>query len=572
MKVDLSNFKNKFKKIMGKKNAKLIAAVLLVVVVGIGFYGSKTILGSKTSTVQNTAQVKKGNLKITVTGSGAITSTNVSKLNAQIGTTVTKVNNKAGDIVKKGDVIAELDDTDYQSSLANTENSVVQSQISAQSSYDDYNNLSIKAPFSGQVSSLSLSVGDKINAGGTVLTLSDTSKLKVLLTYNASDAAYIAVGQSADVYLTSLMESISGTVTYVSNQGASTASGGSVYSVEITMNNPGAVTEGCSASADICTSKGSVSSIGTSTINYVNKHTITSTVSGTVQNIYVNQNQNVSSGAVLIKLKSDEVVRAKQLADLKVAASNSQLASSIKSASKYKIVAACDGTVTAVNFKVGDTVKAGDEFADVYNPNEMQFDVSVDELDVAKLEVGQKVNITLDAISSTKTTPMEGQITKVAVVGTSSNGVTTYPVTIQFTGDVSKLKGGMNANAEIVVEEMKDVLYVPLEAVTTVNGKSFVWVKGTGKTDTSASSSTNSSKSTNKTSSKTTSTYYSNAVRKEVTVGENTDSFIVIKSGLSEGDTVILPETKTSTSTTSSSKTSTRSSGGAGMGGPGGGM
>lgn len=200
--------------------------------------------------------------------------------------------------------------------------------------------------------------------------------------------------------------------------------------------------------------------------------------------------------------------------------------------------------------------RSGDKV--MIDPNAMQFDVSVDELDVAKLAVGQKVNITLDAITSTKTTPMEGEITKIAVVGTSTSGVTTYPVTIQFTGDVKVLKGGMNANGEIIVDEMKNVLYVPLEAVTTSGTKSYVWVKGSGKTSEKTSSTSNSS-SKNKTSS-----YYENAVKKEVTVGDNTDTYIVIKSGLSAGDTVILPQIKTSSSTSTSSKTS--SGGGMGSG------
>jgi len=551
------NLKNRIKKLMSKKHSKLVLAIVIIFIIMIGSFTGKTLLGTKKSTsTQNTATVKQGNLKITVTGSGAIYSTNESKLYSQIGATVTKVNYKARDVVKKGDVIAEFDDTDYQSTLANNENSLLQSQISAQSSSDSLNDLKIKAPFSGQVSSITVSSGDKVNSGGTVFTISDTSKLKVLLSFNASDAEKIVVGQTADVYITSLMESVSGTVSYISNQSTTTSSGGRVYTVEIRMDNPGAVTEGSTASADIATSNGMVSSTGTASLSYINKQTVTSTVSGTVQSVSVKENQNVSSGAVLITMKNDDLTRAQQTANLKVKASQSQVTSSLNQSKKYKIVAPCDGTVTAVNYKVGDTVKAGDEFADIYDPNAMQFDVSVDELDVAKLAVGQKVNITLDAITSTKTTPMEGEITKIAVVGTSTSGVTTYPVTIQFTGDVKVLKGGMNANGEIIVDEMKNVLYVPLEAVTTSGTKSYVWVKGSGKTSEKTSSTSNSS-SKNKTSS-----YYENAVKKEVTVGDNTDTYIVIKSGLSAGDTVILPQIKTSSSTS----TSTRTSSGGGMG------
>ncbi len=570
LKLDLTNIKSKTKKLMSRKHAKPILAVALVCIIGIGTFTVKTIISKKsTSSVQQTAKVIKGNLKITVTGSGAVESTNETTLYAETGADVTKVNYKEGDVVKKGDVIAELDDSDYQSTLSNNENSFLQSQISAQSSSDDIKNLTIKAPFSGQVSSISVKAGDEVNSGGTILTISDPSRLKVLLTYSSNDAAKIAVGQSASVYITSLMESISGTVSYISNKSTTTASGGSVYTVEITMDNPGAITEGSTASADIATNSGTVTSIGTASISYVNKKTVTSSVSGTVQSVYVKENQDVSNGTVLVFLKNDTLTRSMQTANLKVQASQTSLSQSEKQASKYKIVAPCDGTITTLNYKVGDTVKAGDEFGVIYDPNQMQFQVDVDELDISKLSIGQDVNITLDAISSTSETPMTGTITKIAVVGTSSNGVTTYPVTIQFTGDITGLKGGMNANGEIVVNELKNVLYVPLEAVTTTNKKSYVWVKENGSSSSKSSGNTPQGSGGSSSNSKT-STYYAGAVKKEVTTGENTDSYIIIKSGLSEGDTIVLPQTTSS----SSSKTTTKTSSGmgGGMGGPGGGM
>jgi len=187
------------------------------------------------------------------------------------------------------------------------------------------------------------------------------------------------------------------------------------------------------------------------------------------------------------------------------------------------------------------------------------------------------VNITLDAISSTSTTPMVGEVTKIAFTGTSSSGVTTYPVTVQINGDVSKLKSGMNANAEIITSSLQGVLYVPIEAVTTTGSKSYVWVKQNTGSNSASVQTTSAQAGISGSSNKTQNSYYTGAVRKEVTIDNNTDTYIVIASGLSEGDIVVLPQTTASSS--SSTKTSTNgmstgriSSGGMSSGGGLGGM
>ena len=283
----LSKFKGlKFKEILpkikewlSKLTKKQVIIIVVVVVAIIGLYKSNIIqnkfFGSKTAVKQNTSTVKKGNLKVLVSGSGPIYFTNSSMIYSKIGATVTKVNYKEGDKVKAGDIIYELDNVDAQTSVNKDLNSFKQSEISAGTSNDAVNDLSIKAPFTGVVSDIVAKKGDTVQKGGTVFTIADTTKLKVLLTYNASAGGRIAVGQTAKVYLTSLMQSVSGKVTYISNQTTGTTAGGLLYTVEIQINNPGAVIEGMTASADISSSKGVISSTCTAELNYINKQLVT---------------------------------------------------------------------------------------------------------------------------------------------------------------------------------------------------------------------------------------------------------------------------------------------------------
>ena len=92
----------------------------------------------------------------------------------------------------------------------------------------------------------------------------------------------------------------------------------------------------------------------------------------------------------------------------------------------------------------------------------------------------RKTNITVDALPATSKTPVTGEVAKIAVTGTSESGVTTFIVTVKVNDNLDKLKGGMNANGEIEVSNKENILYVPIEAITTINGKSFVYLKGAG--------------------------------------------------------------------------------------------
>lgn len=586
--------------------------VIGVVVIGafVAIYKSSFIqnkfFATKTVIVQNTMTAKKGELKVLVSGSGPIYFTNASKIYSKIGATVTKVNFKEGDAVKAGDIIYELDDTDAQTSANTKANSYKQNQISAGTSNDAINNLSIKAPFTGLVSDIVVSQGDTVSKGGPVFTIADTTKLKVLLNYNASDINQIALGQTAAVNLTALMQSVKGSVTYISNQPTATGVGGQLYTVEIQINNPGAVLGGMTASADINTSKGEVSSTDSAALNYIKKQTVTSLTGGTVQSISVKQNQKVDSGQVLIRVKNDDVTRAKENSDLQLESAQNEMSLNAKQLNNYKIIAPINGVVTKISNKVGDTIKAGDELSDVSDPTQMQFDIPVDELDIAKLKVGQKTNITVDALPATTKTPVIGEVAKIAVTGVSENGVTTFIVTVKVNDNLDKLKGGMNANGEIEVSNRENILYVPIEAITTINGKSYIYIKSAAGTDTKSGNTgfkpsgtrTRTGQAPGQTpgqaqgqangqtsgqasgqagawggqtgklsaSASKSLSYYAGSIRTEVQVGLNNDTSIEITSGLKEGDIVVLPETKAASTTKSTST---------GMGGgraPGGGF
>ena len=433
--------------------------------------------------------------------------------------------------------------------------------------------------------------------------------------FNATDASKILVGQVAEVYIPSLMQNAKATVTYKNNQAEGTTTGGQLVKVEFTLDNPGALIAGINASADIETPSGTISSVEATALENINKQIVLTNASGTVNEILVKDGQKVDANTVLVKLKNDDIAVNNQLIQMKVDNSASQLELAKKQLDDYKIYASIDGTITKQTLNVGDNVKANETIATITDTNQIQFDIPIDELDIAKIAVGQKVKVTIDALTETAAAPLEALVDKVPLSGTSSNGVATFNVTVKLTKVSNKLKSGMNASGIIEVSNVENVLRVPIEAVTKVSNKAFVWVKSDGTTPPAANGNTqpmpnanrptsssepsangangnttrqnggnrqqganaqnpqgggntqrqNNTSNTTTTkaasASSTTNTYYANAVRKQVEIGANNDSYIEIKSGLNQGEIIILPELQTSSTSSSTSTQRTGTSG-----------
>jgi Membrane-fusion protein len=465
-----------------KINLKLIVICLAILIIAAAVYAYITISKSKTTgnTVQSTTTVSKGNISVSITGSSYLESSNRRVISPKVTSKITKVNIKEGDQVKAGDVLFELDDTDALLNIENTKNSIAQTELSQKSNLKSVTGLEMKAPFSGQVTDITVKQGDTVGKGSAVLTLTDQSKLKVVLPFSGNGVKEITKGTKAVVSLQDIMQSVEGTVTYVSSKPYSTAAGGELYNIEIEIDNPGSLEEGMQASAEIETSAGTVSSAKTSTLAYKNSTKLKCDAGGTVKNLNVMENQFVNQGDLLMSITNDDLKLTVDTTQLKLDNLQRQLEIQNEQLEYYKITAPNNGTVTALNAQEGDTAKPGDELAAVSDMSHIDFTVSVDELDIAKVQVGQRVDVTVDALTETSAKPLSGKVTKTAMEGTYSNGVTTYPVTITL-DQADKLKAGMNANAEIYISEKNDVLRVPLEAIQKMGNRSFVWVKGSSQ-------------------------------------------------------------------------------------------
>lgn len=135
------------------------------------------------------------------------------------------------------------------------------------------------------------------------------------------------------------------------------------------------------------------------------------------------------------------------------------------------IYAQLDGIVTALNYKVGDTVVEGKPLCIVGELNEITITVPISASDIGSVSVGQKVNIYVDAYAEQKFT---GTVKERFLVA-NDNGE--YPVTISIDPGEQMLLPGMKAYATIILKEKKDVLTLSNKAITLENGQQYVLVR-----------------------------------------------------------------------------------------------
>ncbi len=583
-----------------------IVGVIIVAIAAGGFILTKNNASQNSpATAQRTARVTKGNIEVSITGSGTITSANTADLMSNVAGKIIKAYFKEGDVVKKGDLLYEIDDNDAQLNIQKIENSISQANLSAGSNDKKYGNLVITAPFSGKVTNIQAEKGESVNNGKSLFTLTDTSNMTISVPFSTTDINNIKVGQKVNVNLQEHYDTIEGVVTEIADNTYTASNGGIVKNVEVKVINPGTITDSSTASVSLSNSSGAeIASQEVGTFAFANKKTVQADTSGEFSSVNIKENQYVNKGDVLITIENDDLQITSKTNALKIQDLQNQLNAAKKTLEDYKVYAPFDGTISAITAKQGDSLVRGGTLLGIRDFKQMEFTISVDELDISKVKVGQEVSVSVDALTETTKKPLSGEVIYKAMEGTSSNGVATYNVTIKI-NETENLLAGMNANATIILDKAENALVLPLEAVTKMGNNAFVWVKGssddsnqqaqasgdrkrpsanmgrsygeqkpadrTGNNDENSQRESRSSTKSEKMPTGFTQNkeYYANATMLPVEVGLTSGTYIEIKSGLSEGDEIILPPLVEASNGESRSN---RASGGFNMGGMAGGM
>ncbi len=166
---------------------------------------------------------------------------------------------------------------------------------------------------------------------------------------------------------------------------------------------------------------------------------------------------------------------------------------------------------TGNKMKVGDQCWRGSDIAELPDMSHLKAVININEVDVAKMEKGQKVEIKPDAFSEKTFTGKVSSIANLAVSKDRGSKIKVFPVEIILDQTDKNLLPGLTVSCRIIFDKLSDVLYIPLEAIVEEAGESYVFKKKRGGFD-----------------------------KVKVELGRNNNDFIVVKKGLEENDEIAL--------------------------------
>jgi HlyD family secretion protein len=138
-----------------------------------------------------------------------------------------------------------------------------------------------------------------------------------------------------------------------------------------------------------------------------------------------------------------------------------------------QILSPSAGVVSSVTVTDGATCEEGSALFSLQSTDSWLATVSVDELDINSIEVGQNVDVELDSLPSEV---FEGSVTAISDMGTASGGITTYNVNVNVADD-DRFKINMTLNCEIKAQEATGVVLLPINDLRTSGNASYVMVK-----------------------------------------------------------------------------------------------
>lgn len=542
----------------GGKGVKIIVALLLAAAALIGFMAYRNSRAKQaTAKTQNTASVERRDITSELSSSGTLAAKDTYSITSLVEGEVLSANFEEGDQVEKDQVLYEIDKSSMETELTSANNSLERARSSyedASQDYEDalsdYSGNTYKATESGYIKELYVNQGDKVSGNTKLADIYSDDVMELRIPFLSGEAAAIGVGNGVTVTLTDTGEQIGGTVKAVANQERVLTGGRLVRYVTISVSNPGGLTDTMRATAQIGDFAGSEDGTFEASVDTTMNADLSTGVE--VEAVLVNEGDYVSKGTPMFRMTSksaDKLIQsykdALDKAQESMESAQSKLESTQDSYDNYTITAPISGQVIAKNFKVGDNITKNTSnttvLATIYDLSSLTFEMSIDELDIRKVKVGQKVAVTADAFEDQS---FSGTVTNVSLESTYSNGVSTYPVTVTLdeTGD---LLPGMNVDGVITLEEANGVLAIPVDALMRGNR---VYVKDETVTEQQGPVPV--------------------GFRSvEVETGLTNDSYVEIKSGLSEGDVVYVAESTAS----SVNSFMMMPAGGGGMGGPPGG-
>lgn len=454
-----------------------------------------------------------GDITVQVSGTAVVEPNNSYRVTARVTGEILEAPFEVGDSIEKGDVLYRIDSSDLENSIAQARLQVENAQLNYNNTTASVGETGLKATDAGVISKLYVDPGDYVTSGTAVADIIDRDTMTLELPFHTADAQGFQAGQTAQVTVSGTGEILTGAVSEISPVDEVAAGGVLTRTVTIRVTNPGALTVGTVGSATV----GGAGCAAAGTFANAAQSTVYARTNGTLAALYVKEGDRVSKDQLLGAYDNDSATAQAESARISLETAQLSLQNAQDQLDNYTITSPISGTVIEKSYKAGDNLETGAGYlAVIFDMTSLTFDMSVDELYINQVELGQSVEITADAVEGQT---FLGHVETININGSTMGGVTSYPVTVVIDQRDSALLPGMNVSAKIMVEHAQDVLRIPVGAVQRGNT---VLVAGPNAFD------------------KNGGLISANLVETPVELGRNDDDYIEVLSGVSEGDTVVI--------------------------------
>lgn len=483
-----------------KPGRKLVKRLLCLAVVfsllgGVAF-GVKTVFFTEEERVALTETTTYGSLATTLEGTGTTMPADSYTVSAASSESkITGVFVSAGDTVTAGQLLYTQDDTELDEQLDEYQEQIdsYQEQISGyydqvEDLQDTIADLTVTAPISGRVTELDVEAGDKVQSGAKAALIVDDSKMRLTEYFSYAYEGDIYVGMAAGLSIPSLMRTFEGTVTEIDKVSRVTAEGTKTFAVTITVDNPGALTEGMTGAAWLTAGSGEkLYPAVEGELEYYDRETVTAQAGGEVLSVSVKAYQDVTAGQTLLTIDGEDYQE--QLADLReriartqesIAKLQERMAETEEKRGDYEVHSEIDGKVIMVNVREGEVPRQGMTAVTVYNLDVMEISANIDELDFNSISKDMPVRIVKSGSGSGET--YTGTITEISYEATNSNGVAYFPIVITIPAE-GALSAGVNVSYYIDIGDAEEGVLAPLSALKSTGEGTCLFVKAEEKPD-----------------------------------------------------------------------------------------
>ena len=506
------------KRKLKKKNIILIIVIIIIV----GYFGYRALSRSENTVNYKTAVVERGTLIVLASGNGQVNTSNQVDIAPKVSGDVTYIGVKQGQIVKEGAVLLNVDSADAQIALRNAktnletakleledllspvdeltllraENSLEQAEKTKQGSEDDLgdayedtfsaiSNAFLKLPtivmgIDNILHANAINTNQQnIGAYQNYIKYEDREETIPLILKMESDYTQTRTNYDQNLanYKATSRDSEKNVIENLLNE--------TIETVKLITDIIKSERNFLDTLVDYTTQKDlRISNIIPTYQSDL--RTYTSDANNLLSSLLSIQRSMQNSREAIVNAESSIVEEELILANLKDGASDfdirakniviqqkeDALLTAQKNYNDHFVTAPFDGVVAKINIKKGDWVSSNTTLVSLITQQKIA-ELSLNEIDIVNIEVGQKANLTFDAIEDLI---ISGQVIEVDSIGTTSQGVVTYDVKIVFDIDNPQVKSGMSVNADIIINVSQNALLVPNATVKMQNNFYFVQV------------------------------------------------------------------------------------------------